>query len=54
MEQLKIKEIYFLPVKGNFNEYLSKTTSVTEVNTAVIVDEYLKRFSEAWDELAKK
>jgi len=54
MEQLQIKEIYFLPVEGSFNEYLSKTSTVTEVNTAAIVDEYLKRFSEAWDELAKK
>lgn len=54
MEQIQIKEIYFLPVEGNFNEYLSKTSSVTEVNTVAIVDEYLKRFSEAWDELAKK
>jgi hypothetical protein len=53
MEQLDIK-FYFLPAEGNFNEYCSETMSVTEVNTAVIVYEYLKRYSEAWDELAKK
>jgi hypothetical protein len=54
MEELQIKQIYFLPAEGNFNEYSSVTSGSTEVDTPAILNEYLKRFSEAWDELAKK
>jgi hypothetical protein len=47
-------QIYLEPVKGTFNVYPLGSESITDCASAAIVDEYLKRFSEAWDELAKK
>ena len=49
-------QIYLKPVKGTFNVYSldSKTATDSPTSTATIVDEYLRRFSDAWDELAKK
>jgi hypothetical protein len=49
-------QIYLEPVFGTFNVYPfnSKTVTDSPTSTVSIVDEYLKRYSKAWDELAKK
>ena len=57
MEELRINvnaEIYLSAVGGTYNSYPSETETVTDVNTIHIIDEHMKRFSDAWDELAKK
>jgi len=56
MEFEQIKEIptYFLPVEGNFNDYVSQYPGINEVDTTGIVDMYMKKFAAAWDELAEK
>jgi hypothetical protein len=47
-------KVYFEPVEGSFNELCLETATITDVSTPNIVDEYMERFSEAWEELSKK
>ncbi len=54
MEFLQIKEVYFLPVEGNFNDYISQRLGTNETDANGIVDMYMKKFASAWDELAEK
>ena len=55
MEDLIINaEIYLSSVGGTFNSYPSEMETATDVNTTHILDEHMRRFSDAWDELAKK
>jgi hypothetical protein len=50
-----IKETYFEPMVGEFNIYPFQggVSSMNDIDTNQVFDEYLRRFEEAWKELAK-
>ena len=49
-------EVYYKLITGEFNiaPFLGNVSSGNDVNTKEILDHYLDRFEDAWEELSRK
>jgi len=49
-------EVYYEPIVGEFNLYpfYSNNSTMNDIDTGEVLEEYLRRFEDAWKELADK
>ena len=49
-------KVYYEPFTGEFNMYPFQdgVSSMDDIDTSEVLDEYMQRFKDAWEELAEK